>query len=56
MDLCALYGQDNERMTQKIVEQIFKSQPKYYDDLKECTAALISVRMAMTNLYSFSFL
>uniref|UniRef100_A0A915IFW7 CUE domain-containing protein n=1 Tax=Romanomermis culicivorax TaxID=13658 RepID=A0A915IFW7_ROMCU len=35
IDTCSLYGEDNERLVRKMVESVFKCQPKYYDDLRE---------------------
>ncbi|ESN97566.1 hypothetical protein HELRODRAFT_193244 [Helobdella robusta] len=34
MDMCAIYGKANEALVEKMVQNIFKVQKKYFDDLK----------------------
>jgi len=44
MDLCSLYGAaENIPLLKKMLENIFHSQPKFYDDLKQAAKTVSEV-------------
>lgn len=43
IEICSLYGEDNEKIVQKMIDSIFWCQPEYYEDLKEVCEAAINV-------------
>uniref|UniRef100_T1JAJ9 CUE domain-containing protein n=1 Tax=Strigamia maritima TaxID=126957 RepID=T1JAJ9_STRMM len=47
MDLCIIYSKGNCVLLQKIIENIFKYQPKYYDDLANVVP---SIKQALNNV------
>lgn len=52
MDLCAIYGQDNEALLKKMITNIFHTQPKFMRDLEKaahCIGKLFSEVECMVN-------
>lgn len=41
MSICQLYGPDNEKLVQKIIDHIFTCEPLYFEDLKEVCSEII---------------
>merc|ERR1719370_2206846 len=43
MDIAVLYGGDNKPIVAKMMENVFKQQPKYMDDVRSSVATMINV-------------
>ncbi|CAH1797031.1 unnamed protein product, partial [Owenia fusiformis] len=43
MDICALYGQSNQGLVTKMVENIFTQQPQYWEDLEAVIPTILQV-------------
>lgn len=55
-DLCQLYGRENDKLTEKILCNIFSMQPLYNDDLEKSVPCLIKVMYKLNKkLISFLF-
>ncbi len=48
LDLCVLYKQNP--VLNKLIENLFTSQPNYYDDFKMCIKDIIKVRIHLLSL------
>jgi len=42
-DLCQLYGRENPKVVEKIIDSVFSLQPMYNDDLQKSVPCLIKV-------------
>ena len=43
IDLCSLFGPSNEKLLVKMIDNVFKHQPKYLGDVKEAVPSLTKV-------------
>ena len=43
IDLCSLFGPSNEKLLVKMIDNVFKHQPKYLGDVKEAVPSLSKV-------------
>lgn len=48
MSVCQLYGDDNEKLIQKMIDNIFSCQPEYYKDFVEYCEAILKVKTIFT--------
>ena len=49
--MCVVYGDSNKALLNKMINNIFEKQPKYWDDLMEAMNNIRKVRVGVVCLY-----